>query len=81
MTTVPIGKLILQVTESEDREEYLRGLIEEMQEAVREVVHRCIEEELEQEVTRALKQKAHARCKRVSSELKGVAVCQKCGCQ
>ena len=52
MITVPIGKLILHVTESEDREAYLRGLIWEMQKTVRKVVQRCIKAELEQEVTR-----------------------------
>jgi hypothetical protein len=81
MTIVPIGKLVLQVAESEDREEYLRGLIGEMKAAVQEVVQHCIEAELEQEVTRTLKRKAHVRSKRVDSELKGAAVCQKCGCQ
>jgi putative transposase len=81
MTIVPIGKLVLQVAEREDREEYLRGLIGEMQAAVKEVVQHCIEAELEQEVTRMLKRKAHVRSKRVDSALKGAAVCQKCGCQ
>ncbi len=81
MTIVPIGKLVMQVTEREDREEYLRGLIGEMQAAMQTVAQRCIEAELEQEVTRALKRKAHARSKRMSSALKGTAVCQKCGCQ
>jgi transposase-like protein len=56
-------------------------LIGEVREAVKEVVQRCIEAELEQEVTRALKRKAYGRSKRVSSELKGAAVCRKCGCQ
>jgi hypothetical protein len=81
MTIVPIGKLVLQEAAGEDREEYLRELIREVQEAVKEVVQRCIEAELEREVTQALKRKAHGRSKRVSSELKGAAVCQKCGCQ
>ena len=47
MTIVPIGKLIMQARRAENREEYLRGLIGEMQEAVKEVVQRCIEAELE----------------------------------
>lgn len=81
MTIVTIGKLVLQVTESEDREEYLRGLLGEMQAAVREVVGRCIEVMLEQEVSQALKRKAHGRSKRVSGALKGRAVCRKCGSQ
>ncbi len=81
MTIVPIGKLVLQVKESEDRAEYLHGLMDEMQVAMQAVAQRCIEAELEQEVTKELKRKAHGRSKRVSSELKGAAVCQKCGCQ
>ena len=81
MTIVPIGKLVMQVREGADREEYLHRLIGEMKEAVKEVVKRCIEVELEQEVTRALKRKAHGRSKRVSSKLKGSAACRKCGCQ
>jgi transposase-like protein len=81
MTIVTIGKLILQVTEREDRDEYLRGLLGEMQAAVREVVRRCIETMLEQEVNQALKRKAHGRSKRVSGALKGRAVCRKCGSQ
>ena len=81
MTIVPIGKLVLQVREGAGRADYLRGLIGELKEAVKEVVQRCIEAELEQEVTRALKRKAHGRSKRVNSAMKGVAVCRKCGCQ
>ncbi len=81
MTIVPVGKLVMQVPESENREEYLHGLMGEMQEAVKEVVRRCIEAQLEEEVTKALQRKAHGRSKRVSSELKGAAVCRKCGCQ
>jgi transposase-like protein len=81
MTIVPIGKLVMQVAEREDREEYLRGLLEEIGEAVKEVVRRCIEAQLEEEVTKALQRKAHGRSKRVSSELKGAAICRKCGCQ
>lgn len=81
MTIVPIGKVVLQVAESEDRQEYLHGLVSEMNEAMKGVAQRCIEAELEQEVTKALKRKAHVRSRRVSSTLKGAATCRKCGCQ
>lgn len=81
MTIVPIGKLVLQVAESENREAYLRGLLGEMREAMKEVTRRCIEAELEEEVTKALQRKAHGRSKRVNRELKGAAKCRKCGCQ
>lgn len=81
MTIVPIGKLIVQGTETENREAYLQGLIGELHEAVKEVVQRCLEAELEAEVTQALKRKAHGRSKRLDGALKGSAVCRKCGSQ
>lgn len=74
MAIVTIGKLVLQVGTGLNREEHLRGLLEEMREAVKEVIGRCIEAELEQEVDRALQRKAHRRSKRVSSGVKGKAV-------
>ncbi len=79
MTIVPIGKVVLQVKAQDDREEYLCGMMRELKEAVKEVVKRCIEAELEQEVTHALKRKPHGRSKRISSQVKGEGVCRKCG--
>ena len=81
MTIVPIGKLVLQEAETENREEYLRELISELHEATKAVIQRCIEAELEREVTQGLQRKAHGRSKRVNSALRGAAVCRKCGCQ
>ena len=81
MTIVPIGKLILQVVEGKERNEYLQELIEQLQEAVKTVVTRCIEAELEREVNQALKRKAHGLSKKVDQKLKGQAICRKCGSQ
>ena len=81
MTIVPIGKLILQEVEGQEREEYLQELVGELQAAVKTVVTRCIEAELEREVTQALKRKAHGRSKKVDGKLKGQAICQKCKTQ
>ena len=81
MTIVPIGKLILQEAETENREEYLRELIGELHEATKTVVQRCIEAELEREVTQGLQRKTHGRSKRVDSTVTGAAVCRKCGSQ
>ncbi len=78
MTIVPIGKLVLQEDEGQEREEYLNELIEQMQEAVKTVVTRCIEAELEREVTQALKRKAHGRSKKVDINFQGRAKCRKC---
>lgn len=78
MTIVPVGKLVLQVGTGANREEHLHGLVEEMREAVKAVIGRCIEAELEQEVDQALQRKAHRRSKQVSSGVKGKAVCRKC---
>jgi len=79
MTIVPIGKLILQEAETENREEYLWELIDELHEATKTVVQRCIEAELEREVTQRLQRKAHGRSKRVNSTVTGAAVCRKYG--
>ena len=46
MTIVPIGKVVLQGASEGDRETYLHGLIGGMEEAIKEVVKRCIEAEL-----------------------------------
>lgn len=81
MTIVPVGKLVLQAGKGANREEHLHGLVEEMREAVKAVIGRCIEAELEQEVDQALQRKAHRRSKQVSSGVKGKAVCRKCGSQ
>ncbi len=81
MTIVPIGKLVLQEGEGKEREAYLHELVGQLQEAVKTVVTRCIEAELEREVTQALKRKAHARSKKVDGQLKGQARCRKCASQ
>lgn len=81
MTIVPIGKLVLQEVKGQEREEYLHELVEEMRGAVKTVVTRCIEAELEREVTQALKRKAHGRSKKVDGKLDGPAKCGKCGDQ
>jgi transposase-like protein len=81
MIIVPIGKLILQEAETENREEYLRELIGELHEATKTVIQRCIEAEIEREVTQGLQRKAHGRSKRVNSRVTGAAVCRKCGSQ
>ena len=81
MTIVPIGKLVIQVGEGKNREEYLHRFVSGLEEAVKEVVKRSIEAELEEEMTRALKRKQHGRSKKVSSAEKGAAICQKCGTQ
>jgi hypothetical protein len=64
MTIVPIGKLVLQEVEGQGREAYLHELVGELQAAVKTVVTRCIEAELEREETQALKRKAHGRSKK-----------------
>lgn len=79
MTIVPIGKLILQAGEEKKRDEYLPGFIDELQDAIKEVVKRSIEAELEEEVTCLLKRKAHGRSKKVRPVEPGAAVCRKCG--
>jgi putative transposase len=79
MTIVPIGKIVLQVANAGERGDYMHQLIGGMEEAVKKVVERCIETELEEEITQVLKRKPHGRSKRVKEEEKGNAVCRKCG--
>ena len=78
MTIVPVGKLVVQVAETADRETELHELVEQLREAIKSVVKRTIEARLEEEVTRALKRKQHERSKRVHPAAGGEAQCQKC---
>lgn len=81
MTIVPIGKLVIQVGTSDNRTEHVRGLVAELNEAVKAVITRCIEAELEEEVTRALRRKPHGRSRQVKGTTVSRAICQKCGSQ
>ena len=55
VTIVHVGALTLQVGGKGARREYVEGLIAQIEESVRRVVTRCIEEALEAEVTTLLK--------------------------
>ena len=79
MLIVPIGKLCLQVKDAKEREEYLRGMIGELGEAVKEVVKRSLDTVLEEEVDQLLKRKRHGRSKRLGEGVMGPAYCQRCG--
>jgi putative transposase len=81
MNIVPMGKLVLQAPQAENREKYLQGLIMGIEGLAKEVAKRSIEVILEEEVIRALKRKPHGRNKWINNEAKGKAVCQKCGSQ
>lgn len=60
MSIVPIGSLILQVPESEDRG-FAPELCAVLKAQIRQVVGRCLEESLETEVERWLGRKRHVR--------------------
>jgi putative transposase len=79
MLIVPIGKVRLQAQKASKREEYLKGLIEEIEKGVKEVVKRCIDSVLEAEVDTILKRKRHGRSKKIDKEIKGQAYGRKCG--
>ena len=46
MIIVPIGKVRLQVAETEKREEYIREFNDGLKNAAQEIVKRCIEAEI-----------------------------------
>jgi len=79
MLIVPIGKLYLQGIEKVEGEEYLRGLTNELGKVVKEIVKRCIDAALEEEVDKILKRKHHVRSRKIDKEMKGQACCRKCG--
>lgn len=78
MTIVPVGKLVIQVAETADRNRNMQELLEQMQAAIKTMVKQTIEARLEEEVTRALQRKQHERRKQISQAAVGVAQCQKC---
>jgi hypothetical protein len=55
MAIVHVGTLTLQVKDIGTRREFVERLIEEIEEQVRKVATRCIEEALEVEVNRLLR--------------------------
>ena len=76
MTIVPIGKLSLQVNRDE-RQEYLEELMGAIQENIKWIVSRCLEEELDGEVDRLLGRKAYERRKH-GKKHKTKVRCSKC---
>jgi len=76
MTIVPIGNLILQVPASDSPRfaPELRGVLEEQ---IRQVVGRCLEEALETEVERWLGRKRHVRRRRAKGQQVEV-YCSRC---
>lgn len=79
MLIVPVGKLRMQVDESKEKGEYVRGFIEEMKGGVKEVIKRCIEAQLEAEETKILEREHHRRRKRMKARGESEAYCQRCG--
>ena len=79
MLIVPIGKVRLQVTETDKREEYIQGFNEGLKSASQEIVKRCLEAELETERDRILKRNRHKRRRKETEEMESVAYCPKCG--
>lgn len=79
MLIVPIGKVRLQAAEAENREEFMREFSEGLRGAVKEIVKRCIEAELEAEGDRILKRKRHKWRRKEKGEINSAAYCQRCG--
>jgi len=80
MAIVQVGKLKLQVEEKGTRREFVEGLIGQIEEQVRWVVARCIEEALEEEVDRLLKRGWYERRRR-KRRRRSSAHCKRCGSQ
>ena len=76
MTIVPIGKLILQEPGEHDPG-YVVELCAAIQEQVRQIVGRCIEEILESEVERQLGRKRYVRRRRAKRQ-EGKQYCSRC---
>lgn len=67
MTIVPIGSLFLQVPAS-DTPKFAQELCVVLEEQIRQVIGRCLEEVLEAEVERWLGRKRHVRRRKVKSQ-------------
>jgi transposase-like protein len=78
MTIVHVGTLTLQVGGEGTRREYIEGLIAQIEESVRRVATRCIEEALEAEVTTLLEREWYER-RRSRKRRRTRARCQRCG--
>ena len=80
MAIVHVGTLTLQVKDIGTRREFVERLIEEIEEHVREVATRCIEEALEVEVNRLLRRGWYER-RRQKRKRRSRARCRQCGSQ
>jgi putative transposase len=80
MAIVHVGRLTLQVKEKGTRREFVERLIGQIEEHVRQVVARCIEEALEAEVNTLLKRGWYERRKPRRRRRSG-ARCRQCGSQ
>lgn len=76
MTIVPIGKLILQVPD-EKQPDFVPELCLAIQDQIRQVVGRCLEEVLESEVDRQLGRKRYVRRRRAKRQ-EGQQYCSRC---
>jgi transposase-like protein len=76
MTIVPIGKLILQVPD-ENHPGFVLELCAAIQEQIRQVVGRCLEEVLEAELDRKLGRKRYVRRRRAKRQ-EGKPYCSRC---
>jgi len=80
MAIVHVGTLTLQVKDIGTRREFVERLIEEIEEQVRKVATRCIEEALEVEVNRLLRRGWYER-RRQKRKRRSRARCRQCGSQ
>ena len=78
MAIVHVGTLTLQVKGRGTRREFVEGLIAQIEEQVRQVVLRCIEEALEAEVDTLLKRGWYER-RRPKRRRRSRARCKQCG--
>ena len=80
MVIVHLGTVSLQVERSRSRQEFVEMLIAQLQEKVRYVVGRCIEEALEAEVTALLERGWYER-RKPPGRRRVAARCHRCGSQ
>jgi transposase-like protein len=81
MIIVPVGKVYMQVNLSQDMETYFDSLYRELGRNNKEIVQRCLEGILDEEINQLLKRKRHSR--RIPGDEKQVVEmkCCKCGSQ
>lgn len=78
MTIVRVGTIRLQVEPQASRRSFVEELIDQIEEQVRRVVARCIEEVLAAEVTALLGRGWYKRRRRSRSKDRVVAQCNQC---